>query len=157
MKKTPIAIAIATATLAFSGGAAAESVSATTTVASTCAFSNTSQGTLVVSGTSVTTDAGNKPTTTVTQNDPAGFDLTVGTATPTFPGSLTMATKNIDVVKTSGSNPVFGSTANEGDVETLQNVGSDVFDFDFTATLSDSAIAGTYTIASEMTCVAAGG
>lgn len=155
MKKTPLAIALAA--LAFSGGAAAETLSATTSLAGSCTFSDTVTGSLVVSGTSVTTDAAAKASTKVTNNDPNGFDVVIGTATSTFPGALTMATKNVNVTLTSGPTPAFPDTSNEGQAALLGAAGEYDFDFDFSSTLSASAIAGAYTMASDVTCVATGG
>ena len=140
----------------------AETLTQNGNVVSACGFSDTSPGSLTAAGTSVTTAA--NASTVVLNNDPAVYDLVVGTPSVSTPSSFTgaggtVSAVDVDIAMASGSvNPsLFSGTANANSFETLASDGSDVLTSGIYATLSRVATAGDYVGTVEVTCIAGEG
>ena len=138
--------------------AQAETLEASGSIAGYCTFSDTTSGTLTVSGTGISTAS--MPSTKVSQNDASGYELSVGTVSVTLPGNYTGTTsaKAVDFnVDSEGANPsIYNGTSDAGIAQSLPVVGTDTLQADFTATLSSAATAGAYSAAVEVSCVASG-
>ena len=155
MKKTLIALALASA----SSISFAETLGQSGNLPSVCEFSDTSSGTLVASGTSVTT--GVAASTTLTNNDPAVYEVTIGAVSVSTPTTFTTAGGVVSSADTdiqfdaNGPNPsVFPMSTDVGNVESLATDGADDITSSIFATLSRAATAGDYAGTVDITCSA---
>jgi hypothetical protein len=116
------------------------------TVASSCSFTSASAGTLTISGTSISSATAG--TIQVTNNDPAAYDLSVGSST------LTTAPNGEGITSITATPTVTGDNAGITLPATLTNAGVDTVSVALTAgTLDAVATAGTYVLTQVITCV----
>lgn len=130
-------------------------------LASACGFSDTFPGSLTVSGTSVTTasNAG----TSVSNNDPGVYELTVGTPVLNTPstfqaanGTTTASSVNIIMDANGANGGIFAANDDTNGSGALAADGFDDLLASVSYTLSRAATAGSYQSTVEVNCVAGG-
>lgn len=148
MKKVILGMAL----VALSSGAIAEQLEANGSVVTVCSFSETVVGSLAISGTSVTTTS--KPQTSILNNDPAFYRITVSNLDLAAP--VTVSALTLDVTSPTvpaGAGVIFnGGNEVNGSVGDLALAGTYVLDANFTATLAATAEAGSYVATVDLTC-----
>ena len=152
MKKVIISMLCAAPLLA-----GAENLVLQGTAAQACTFSGTTQGTLSVSGTSITTTT--PATTIIDNNDDNFYKVTVGVVS-----GLTSAPSGMSLSGNMALSPSISSGTNSGAVFTgtdatgkeapLAVASSDTLSLSLSGTLNGTAKAGTYSATSSVSCIA---
>lgn len=152
MKQTTAALILSACAI----GANAADIDFTGTAGAACGFTNIVPGTLNVVGSSFTTAT--SATYDITNNDPAGFVITVPqvTAFQAAPGSAALSGDLVQIPSiASGANSgsSFSGSDSAGYTVTLANVGTDSLTHSVSGTITNEE-SGAYTVRVPVTCTA---